>query len=130
MRNGAAEVVVAVSFFFGVHDSIYVELMTLHQGLEVCLERDFLGIQVETESMLIINWLRHPSSQWLWKHFPLLFSIRQALEQLSAFIIHVYGESNSVADGLARLASSTYRTQFFATKNIPRFLRGLVILHS
>lgn len=53
-----AELVIAASFFFGIHDSVYAELMALHHGLELCLEHNFHGVQVETDSMLIVQWLR------------------------------------------------------------------------
>lgn len=54
-----AELVIAASFFFGIHDSVYAELMALHHGLELCLEHNFHGVQVETDSMLIVQWLRY-----------------------------------------------------------------------
>lgn len=129
VRNGSAEVVLAASFFFGIHDSLYAELMALSKGLQLCLEHNFSGVLVETDSLLIVNWLRQPSvSDWPWEHFSLLYSIRHALDQLSASLTHIYREANSVADGLARLASSSGCTQFFTLASLPRTIRGLAIL--
>lgn len=55
MRNRAVEVVVAPSFFFGIHDSISAVLMALSHSLQLCLEHTFFGIQVETDSILIVH---------------------------------------------------------------------------
>ena len=43
-------------------------------------------------------------------------------------IFHIYCESNTVADGLARLASSQRQSAQFSFSTLPTYLKGLVSL--
>lgn len=64
IRNEVGEVVHSASYSFVQCSSLLAELLALSQGFQLCFQANYSCIQVETDSMLVVNWLRDSPDHW------------------------------------------------------------------
>lgn len=81
------------------------ELLALYFGLQHCKNLNLQRIEIELDSLLIVNWLEKGRCG-IWYLEDYWEKIQQIISGLQVKITHVYREENIGADYLARLASS------------------------
>lgn len=127
LRDPTGAVVFADSIYFGHGTSLFAESMALLYGLRRCNDFGFSSVQVETDSQLLVFFLVS-HSPWPWQLHSILFEAQCLLSSFPYPLVHIFREANSVADSLARLASSSCASRRFTSASLPRSTRGLVML--
>lgn len=127
LRDYNGDVIFAASIFFGKATSVYAEVLALIHGLKLCEERGLQGFQVDTDSLLLVNMI-HGVVSIPWRYRVHLQHILALLRSTNSTLHHRFREVNSVADALARLASSTRSSDTFQPHTLPLKIQGLARL--
>lgn len=98
----------------------------LLEGLKLCVALGFHLVLVEIDSLVLLWALNSKKPSWrIDQHIPEIKSIMWS----GAFkITHVFRQSNSAADALTKIASSTRRSSIFQASSLPKHIVGLVSL--
>ena len=67
----------AEAYSIGISSSIYAEAMALLRGLQLCSEHDLYLVSVETDSKLMVQFLKS-SSTWPW-HISSILKVSKVL---------------------------------------------------
>lgn len=102
LRDSAGEVIFAASIFFGAATNVYAEILALEHGLSMCLERGFRSIQIDTDSLILVNMLTGITSK-PWRYRSQLEHITQLLQTTASNLRHQFREVNAVADSIENL---------------------------
>ncbi|XP_041004086.1 uncharacterized protein LOC121249440 [Juglans microcarpa x Juglans regia] len=101
------------------------ELLALYYGLQHCLELGLQQIEVELDSLLIVNWLENKRCG-IWYLEDFWEEIIQMLSSLRHKVRHVYHECNVGPDFLERLASEHDSGTWMVLSIIPHRLKGIL----
>lgn len=115
----------AFSVPLGSRTNVEAEILAAIYGLRFASSLNFPNLILETDSKLLVEWL-HLKLPWPWIHFHHLHSLLLSVGSIP--VAHIYREANSVADGLAKLASSTQSHCSFSHSDLPSNIKGLVAL--
>lgn len=119
MRDAQGLILFAESQYFGPGTSLSAEIMALLHGLRLCHDRGFRRVEVETDSSLLVQFV-HQKAKWPWRYFSILFHILHLLHVVNSGVSHVYREGNSLADFLAKRATSTLGSMSYTMTSLPR----------
>lgn len=103
------------------------ELLALIEGLKLCHQLALNNVVIETDSKLIVDALTGQAA-WPWR---LHYDLQQADGLLHSFgttLQHIFREANSVADSLAKIASTCSVSRPFLYHDLPPYVRGLLAL--
>ncbi|KAL3529287.1 hypothetical protein ACH5RR_008609 [Cinchona calisaya] len=103
------------------------EYLVLLEGVRLCVDKYFTPTVVETDSQILCNMIQGIAMvPWM---LHVTISHAKHLMSLGSFqIVHVFGETNTVADALARYASSSPNLTLRFDHQAPSFVRGLIRL--
>ncbi|XP_040988931.1 uncharacterized protein LOC121236547 [Juglans microcarpa x Juglans regia] len=101
------------------------ELLALYYGLKHCTDLGLQQIEVEMDSLLIVNWLEKKRCG-IWYLEDYWEEILQILSSLRLKIRHVYRECNAEAGFLARLASRQHFGMWVHLRDVPHQLKGIL----
>lgn len=127
LRGQSGDVLFAASKLLGVATNVQAEIMALEYGLSLCQEKGFRDIQVDTDTMLLVQMLQGKAPQ-PWRHRHILARISALLNSTHSSLRHQFREVNAVADALAKHASSSETSTIFDHFTLPRQIKGLVRL--
>ncbi|KAI8548900.1 hypothetical protein RHMOL_Rhmol07G0309800 [Rhododendron molle] len=101
--------------------STAVECWALRDGLQLVLERNLIGILVETDSLTLVQLLKQ---KVLCNHelINMLFDCRVLLDRLKTKVCHVYRDGNRSGDAIERANLSSSDHNFFNIQSIPNGL--------
>lgn len=105
LRNQWGEVLSACAHFLGNHTNIFAETQALLLGLRLCVRMGCGSVLVETDSTVVLHYTQC-QDLWPWRLFSELTEIALLLTSYDFHLQHVFWEGNTVADALAKLASS------------------------
>lgn len=117
----------AFSRCLGFGTSVYAELSALKYGLMLCCKKNIHKVVVETDSLLVVNWLNNetePPQQYR----ELLEDILKLRNQMFCKVGHVYREANSLADGLANYGALGIDASFVCPSQLPKHLLAIYAL--
>lgn len=129
LRDSDGLCIVAKSRFFGPGDSLSAELAAFLDAIRFCLAKGFPRVCIELDSKLLVDML-HLHISWPWKLWSELAQARTLLCDSGYSLFHIYREANSVADSLAKLATSARVTHEYQFGALPSYIRGLIHLDS
>ncbi|KAL0301604.1 UNVERIFIED_CONTAM: hypothetical protein Sradi_6437200 [Sesamum radiatum] len=89
----------------GINTNTHAELSAIHRGLQLCRDKGFRKIWIETDAKAIITLMSSPR-QGAWNLQNTLQRIRNILSQMTYRISHIFREGNQAADFLANQACS------------------------
>lgn len=127
LRDSHGIVLAAESISLGCRTNNEAELLAAFHGIRLAQQLGFQAPILESDSQLLVNWL-HLKLPWPWQLFHLLHELSSSASSLQVQVVHVFREANSVADALAKLASSTQTSHSFTSSTLPREIRGLIAL--
>lgn len=126
LRDHEGRLVFAFYKEFGDCDVLMAEALALLHGLQQCVARGYLHLDIEVDSQSLVSLL---SSQGLIK-WPLCYTVSNIcclLRQCQSSIRHIYREANAAADALASL--HLHSDSFFqCTQDLPLIVRGILTL--
>ncbi|KAL0293864.1 UNVERIFIED_CONTAM: hypothetical protein Sangu_3229600, partial [Sesamum angustifolium] len=88
-----------------INTNTQAELSAIHRGLQLCRDKGFRKIWIETDAKAIITLISSPR-QGAWNLQNTLQRIRNILSQMTYRISHIFREGNQAADFLANQACS------------------------
>lgn len=88
---------------------------------------DVRRVLIETDSKLLFD-LVSGHSPAPWAYYSAFQKVRNLLQLGDFRLFNIYRESNSVADGLAKIASYQRMSMEFSFLTLPQYLRGLLSL--
>jgi ribonuclease HI len=109
VRDSEANVVLAASYYFSMGTSLQAEIQSLKYALDLCYSHNLSDFVIESDSRLLVDFV-HSRATWPWMYCDLLTEVCAKLVQARATIAHCFRETNTVADSLARIASSEQLT--------------------
>lgn len=127
IRDSNGLCVAAFSFYLGIGTSFWAELQALKRGIQECCAKGLRNVFIAMDSKIIVDMLTGKAT-WPWKYYGDLYFVKQMIGSLGYQLHHIYREANSVADHLAKLASSTQLSSEYTSLNLPSFVKGLVAL--
>ncbi|XP_042954602.1 uncharacterized protein LOC122291016 [Carya illinoinensis] len=108
----------------GHNSNNHAELMGLLHGLHhICL-MGFVSVEIELDSMLVLNWLRNKRCG-LWYMEDYWDEIQSRLAGLHVSLGHCFRECNSVANGFAKLGANGQTVFWSSLSELPAHIRGL-----
>lgn len=123
LRDSSGAVLFGYSIPFGELTCIQAEFKSLLFGVQQCLLRGFSRIQVEVDSLVLVNiLLQKVKCPWLIRseHDELL-----AIQGLEWTVAHCYREANQVADALAKVGAWSEDIVLYTSQSdLPRLARG------
>ncbi|KAL0286428.1 UNVERIFIED_CONTAM: putative ribonuclease H protein, partial [Sesamum radiatum] len=105
LRNHLGRVMFAFLEPLGINTNTHAELSAIHRGLQLCRDKGFRKIWIETDAKAIITLISSPR-QGAWNLQNTLQRIRNILSQMTYRISHIFREGNQAADFLANQACS------------------------
>ncbi|KAL0288501.1 UNVERIFIED_CONTAM: hypothetical protein Sangu_2655600 [Sesamum angustifolium] len=105
LRNHLGRVMFAFLEPLGINTNTQAELSAIHRGLQLCRDKGFRKIWIETDAKAIITLISSPR-QGAWNLQNTLQRIRNILSQMTYRISHIFREGNQAADFLANQACS------------------------
>ncbi|CAI9115856.1 OLC1v1016863C1 [Oldenlandia corymbosa var. corymbosa] len=99
------KVILTEAKFIGTASNFQAEVEALLRGMQLCQSLRFTQIEAETDSKTVVNILANPTS-WPWRSKHSLKKIWLLAQNIKVTVRHVYRETNTVANDLAKLASS------------------------
>ncbi|KAL0409409.1 UNVERIFIED_CONTAM: hypothetical protein Sradi_1875300, partial [Sesamum radiatum] len=90
----------------------------IHRGLQICIDRGFCNVWIETDATAIIKLIISPQ-RGAWNLQTTLQSIRKLLCQMEYKISHIFREGNQAADFLANQTCNTQQLCIFLEDVIP-----------
>ena len=123
LRDSSGVAVFGFSTPFGELTCIQAEIRSLLVGVQQCLLRGFLRIQVEVDSLVLVNILLK-KSRCPWIIQPEIAAL-EATQGVEWSVGHCYREANQAADALAKVgARSEDFVLYSSQKDLPRLARG------
>lgn len=113
IRNDRGELIYAKSKALGETTSVEAEVVAIQQAILVCQEFNYLGVQIETDSLLLTKMINR---QWRvpWTLMDLIDEIKFKMNAVHGSIKHVFREGNQVADALANEVFEAQQTKIFS----------------
>ncbi|XP_027157736.1 DAR GTPase 2, mitochondrial-like [Coffea eugenioides] len=123
LRDSSGVVLFGFSTPLGELTCIQAEIKSLLFGVQQCLLRGFLRIQVKVDSLVLVNiLLRKSRCPWLIR---LELDALVALQGLEWTVGHCYREANQVTDALAKEGARSEDTVLYSSPaDLPRLARG------
>ncbi|XP_042954647.1 uncharacterized protein LOC122291062 [Carya illinoinensis] len=108
----------------GHNSNNHAELMGLLHGLRHIGFMGFVLVEIELDSMLVLNWLRN-NRCGLWYMEDYWDEIQSRLAGLHVSLGHCFRECNSVADGFAKLGANGQTMLWSSLSELPAHIRGM-----
>lgn len=90
------------SLSLGIAYAYEAELQAILSALKFCKEFGFLNVVIESDSTLVICWVKNQGHK-PWKHFNDLHTIDRLLSDLNCLdVVHIFRDANDKADELAK----------------------------
>lgn len=128
-RDDLGKIIYAFSIPFGITTNNIAELKAALYGLEWCQQHGYKRIELEVDSQLVYKWINNiANTPWRCQQF--VQQISQIQSNLDYFhCTHIYRESNSTADLLAKLNHNLdIPQQFYTSHQLMGAIRGSYIL--
>ena len=106
LHDSDGNILVGFSLFLGSRTNMEAEAMVLLEGLQ--LSNSFHSLQVEMDSQVLLNMVTG-NGRVPWRLWHTISHIQSLVLDRQVNFTHVHREANTVADGLACLASSDVR---------------------
>ncbi|KAL0329269.1 UNVERIFIED_CONTAM: hypothetical protein Sradi_4913600 [Sesamum radiatum] len=129
LRDYLGRVIFAFQEPLGTNTKHQAELSTLHRGLEICRNKGFRNIWIETDAKEIIMFLSSPR-QGAWNVQNTLQRIWNIQSQMECRISHIFREDNQAADFLANQACSAQQLCILHEDGRTGKVKGIVTLDS
>ncbi|XP_028554237.1 uncharacterized protein LOC114580537 [Dendrobium catenatum] len=124
IRDSSGKVIVAFAGPLPPCMVIYAELMGLLKGLNICIKRGFIYVEIEVDALNVIQIINSTHISYP-QFFYLIREIKSALSNLNFTLAHLLREGNACADALAKLGSTLEEEREFDMDNLPRLVKGL-----
>ncbi|KAF5450403.1 hypothetical protein F2P56_030761 [Juglans regia] len=111
----------------GHNSNNYAELMGLLHGLRHIGLLGISSVEIELDSMLVLNWLRNQRCG-LWYMEDYWDEIQSRIAGLNVSLVHCYRECNSVSDGFAKMEAKGQSGSWFSLSALPAPIRGNIRL--
>ncbi|KAI0524295.1 hypothetical protein KFK09_003661 [Dendrobium nobile] len=119
IRDSFGKVIVAFAGPLPPCMVIYAELMGLLKGLNICIKRGFIYVEIEVDALNVIQIINSTHISYP-QFFYLIREIKSALSNLNFTLAHLLREGNACADALAKLGSTLEEEREFDMENLPR----------
>lgn len=127
LRSNNCSIIACFSCFLGVGTTTFTEFSNLRVDLSLYYELSVIDLIVETNSLVVINWLTKSSSRlgitqlfvMAFYHFKNVFPFN---------INHVYQENNALADSLAHYGAKGHTKIFSSLIQFPKHMLALFSL--
>ncbi|KAH9701287.1 hypothetical protein KPL71_024943 [Citrus sinensis] len=128
LRDHWGVVLAAFGSVLGYKSILYVELMTVCEGLELAIQLGYSVLEVESDSATVVSWI-HNQGIVRWEYSYSLRRVCRLVMSLPIQVRHVLREATSAADFLANWAC-THRTswRFLSPRELPKGLYGILYL--
>ncbi|KAF5475310.1 hypothetical protein F2P56_007124 [Juglans regia] len=110
--------------------SVNAELLALKHGLMLCKDMNIHKVVVETDSLLVVNWLNNETQPPLQYRELLEGILKLRNDMMFCKVSHVYREANSLADGLANYGARGNNASFSCPSQLPKHLLAIYALDS
>ncbi|KAL0290650.1 UNVERIFIED_CONTAM: hypothetical protein Sradi_7045900 [Sesamum radiatum] len=127
LRNHLGRVMFAFLEPLGINTNTHAELSAIHRGLQLCRDKGFRKIWIETDAKAIITLISSPR-QGAWNLQNTLQRIRNILSQMTYRISHIFREGNQAADFLANQACSEQQLCILQEDGLIGKAKGIVKL--
>jgi len=127
IRDEKGNLVCGFAIAMGHHSNNYSELMGLLHGLRYIGLMGFLFVEIELDSLLVLNWLKNQRCG-LWYMEDYWDEIQSRLAGINVSFVHCYRECNSVADGLAKMGANGITGAWLSLPELPPSIRGNIRL--
>lgn len=117
LRDRREVVLAARSIPLGNQTNNEVELRAASHSIQLALQLEHQIFVLETDSSLLVQWLH--MEPWSWQLFNLLYDLTASLFAAQVQAVHIFCETNSVANALAKLASFTQSYHSFNSSTLP-----------
>ncbi|XP_071933890.1 uncharacterized protein [Coffea arabica] len=129
LRDSSGSLIFGFSIPLGELISLQTETRSLLYGVQQCLSRGFSRVQVEVDSLLLVNILRG-KSRCPWRVRSKIESIQTVL-RMGWSVEHCYREANQVADALSKVGALGSGIVIYTSQSaLPRPARGAMVLDS
>ncbi|KAI0502532.1 hypothetical protein KFK09_017485 [Dendrobium nobile] len=123
IRDSFGKVIVAFAGPLPPCMVIYAELMGLLKGLNICIKRGFIYVEIEVDALNVIQIINSTHISYP-QFFYLIREIKSALSNLNFTLAHLLREGNACADALAKLGSTLEEEREFDMENLPRLVKA------
>ncbi|WMV19749.1 hypothetical protein MTR67_013134 [Solanum verrucosum] len=104
------------------------EALAAKFGLDRCIQHGVHNISLELDSMLITNLIKQGHSSNIFLK-PIIDDIKEMVKDANMEVSHCYRESNQVADGLSKFATTLNEPKFINQyHDLPQDSKGLITL--
>ncbi|OIT07102.1 hypothetical protein A4A49_24098 [Nicotiana attenuata] len=124
IRDHRGHMILAFADYFGLCSNNVAEAMAILQGLCICIDRGFLKIIVESDSLMLVNIINNKVRP-PWQIHSIMAQIGQLIQKGSFLFVHIFREGNVIADQMASLGEKV-RNQIAFTEDLslPRQVRA------
>lgn len=126
IRDYLGHLIYAESNFLGISTNMYAETRGVKEALTYCVEHGWDYIQVETDSLALMNIL---NKKWQvpWEIIDLVEEVLTIKQLKHIHIIHSYKAANQLADHIANMAVQSEQKYMIAAFNqLPGSARGML----
>ncbi|XP_042987275.1 uncharacterized protein LOC122315428 [Carya illinoinensis] len=127
IRDYKGDLVCGFAAATGHNSNNFAEVMGLLHGLRHIDQLGLLFVEIEMDSMLVLNWLRTQRCG-LWYMEDYWEEIQSRLANRHVSFAHCYRESNSVADGFAKMGAKGISGSWSSLSELPASIRGNIRL--
>lgn len=127
IRNDKGEFVCGFANFTAHKTNNAAEVLGLLYGLRYVCQLDIQQVEIEMDSMLVIDWLQVKKCR-LWYLEDYWEEVLYLLDRLRFSMNHAYREINSAADGLARMGAKGGNSLWFSFSKLPMVIKGIIRL--
>ncbi|KAG6537372.1 hypothetical protein ZIOFF_002462 [Zingiber officinale] len=102
IRDHSGNVMMVKYGLIGRGSNVRVELMAILKGLELCVEKQFFPIWLESDSLIALKIISASYFSWEWRN--LMRKIKCIICRYQVWFSHVYREANAAADQIVNQA--------------------------
>ncbi|KAG6527455.1 hypothetical protein ZIOFF_009557 [Zingiber officinale] len=102
IRDHSGNVMMVKYGLIGRGSNVRAELMAILKGLELCVEKQFFPIWLESDSLIALKIISASYFSWEWRN--LMRKIKCIIFRYQVWFSHVYREANAAADQIANQA--------------------------
>ncbi|KAL0295875.1 UNVERIFIED_CONTAM: hypothetical protein Sangu_3179700 [Sesamum angustifolium] len=129
LRDHLRRVIFAFQEPLGTNTNTQAKLSAIHRGLEICRDKGFRNIWIETDAKAIITLISSPR-QGAWNVQNTLQRIQKIVSQMKCRISHIFREGNQAADFLPNQACSAQQHCILHENGLTGNVKGIVTLDS
>ena len=123
LRDELGRIILAYSCYLGTQNNTFAEISALLIGLRLCGYFDLCNVEVETDSILVYNWVSKKDKIPV-KYSFMLQDVIQLMELIVLKMDYVYREGNITADSLAKNGAKGVTEVYFGELELPKLIYG------